>query len=290
VHRFWHSVIEPVLEAVEPRVVVEIGADRGANTANILRYCKRRNAVAHVIDPLPRFDVEEWRAEYGDALVCHQALSLEALPAIPGADAVLIDGDHNWYTVFHELSVLESAAGDVERFPVVLLHDVDWPYGRRDLYYDPETIPAEHRNPFAALGMLPGQAELVEEGGFNAGVANAVHERTPRNGVRTAVEDFVAASALDLRFSTIPGFHGLGLLVTEALLLRNCRLTEVVAGFGTAEFLARQCQELERARVVEMIAARDRRRPLKRRIRQLERQLATERPSPLQQHPVVGRT
>jgi Methyltransferase domain len=278
-HRFWTSVIEPVFEAVEPRVVVEIGADRGTNTANVLRYCVRAGAVAHVIDPLPKFDLDEWRDEYGEAVVFHETLSLAALPAIPQPDVVLVDGDHNWYTVFHELATIQSVAGAAVRFPVVLLHDVDWPYGRRDLYYDPDTIPASHRNPFEPLGLRPGQADLVERGGFNAGVANAVQEHTSRNGVRTAVEDFIADSPLEFHFTSLPGFHGLGVLVTRARLDGNRRLANVIAGFETKEFLVRHCHELERARVAELVAARDRRRPLKKRIRQLEQQLAEEMPT-----------
>ncbi len=40
--------------------------------------------------------------------------------------------------------------------PVLILHDVGWPYGRRDLYYTPETIPEEFRQPYEQAGMLPG--------------------------------------------------------------------------------------------------------------------------------------
>ncbi len=40
---------------------------------------------------------------------------------------------------------------------------------------------------------------------------SAAHEGGPRNGVRTAVEDF-AASRDGLRFATVPAFFGLGLV------------------------------------------------------------------------------
>ncbi len=63
---------------------------------------------------------------------------------------MFLDGDHNWYTVFHELRLIEEHCQRNERlFPLVLLHDLGWPYGRRDLYYNPETIPAEYRQPYA---------------------------------------------------------------------------------------------------------------------------------------------
>ena len=37
--------------------------------------------------------------------------------------------------------------------PVCFLHDVGWPYGRRDLYYAPERIPEEFRQPWAQKGL-----------------------------------------------------------------------------------------------------------------------------------------
>jgi hypothetical protein len=68
-------------------------------------------------------------------------------------DCILIDGDHNWYTVYHELKMIEqkhllSPGG------AILLHDVIWPYARRDMYYQPEKIPAEFRHPHAKRGIL----------------------------------------------------------------------------------------------------------------------------------------
>ena len=32
--------------------------------------------------------------------------------------------------------------------PLLVLHDVGWPYGRRDLYYDPDDIPASTASPW----------------------------------------------------------------------------------------------------------------------------------------------
>ena len=76
---------------------------------------------------------------------------------------VLIDGDHNWYTVLSELETIERLCDERgQGFPLVLLHDIGWPYGRRDLYYDPASIPEEHRKPYDKKGMLPGVPGLVE--------------------------------------------------------------------------------------------------------------------------------
>jgi hypothetical protein len=277
-HRFWSSVIEPVLRAVAPAVIVEIGADEGANTAKILEYCESHGAVAHVIDPLPRFTVSDWQAKYGDALIFHRELSLKALPRIEAMNVVLIDGDHNWYTVFNELKLIEaSAEGTGTAIPVVLLHDVDWPYGRRDLYYAPETIPEGYRHPYELAGLRPGKTALSKSGGLNANVANAVAENTERNGVRTAIEDFVSQSTHDFHFVVVPGWHGLGILAERSYLRANGPLEELLTSFGSEEFLFDQCRRIEQARVRTMIRAHEKQRLLKRRVRELERQRADDR-------------
>lgn len=219
-------MIEPALELLQPGVIVEIGSDKGGNTKNLLEFCERNGGTLHVIDPLPKYEVSEWRKRYGERLVFHRALSLDALPEIERPDAALIDGDHNWHTVFNELRLIEKSSGD-GGFPLVMLHDVGWPYGRRDLYYDPETIPEEHRNPHSRRGMSPDSEDLLEKGGLNSNLANADHEGGPRNGVLTAVEDFLEQAEQDLEFKQVPGLHGLGILFPRRLRERN----EGLAGF-----------------------------------------------------------
>ena len=75
----------------------------------------------------------------------------------------LVDGDHNWYTVVNELRLIAAtSAGAGEPLPVLICHDVGWPYGRRDLYYAPEQIPEEYRQPWAQQGACaPAGAEVV---------------------------------------------------------------------------------------------------------------------------------
>lgn len=93
--RFWETIIEPVFEITRPKTIVEIGSDFGGNTEKVLGYCQSHGAALHVIDPLPKYDVAEWQERYGEHLVFHRNLSLDAFPRIGEFDAVLIDGDHN---------------------------------------------------------------------------------------------------------------------------------------------------------------------------------------------------
>ncbi len=85
-----------------------------------------------------------------------------------------------------------------------------WPHGRRDDYYDPEQVPPEHRQPIApGGGLYPGEPG-IRPGGLPYHWP-AAREGGPRNGVRTAVEDFVS-SREGLRLAIFPPFFGLGVV------------------------------------------------------------------------------
>ncbi|MCM3000150.1 class I SAM-dependent methyltransferase [Paenibacillus cellulositrophicus] len=212
-HRFWEKVIKPLIIATRPRTIVEIGSLRGQVTYKLLDYCKHVGARCIAIDPVPQMDTELVAEYYGSSFQMIRKLSLEALPAIKQYDMILIDGDHNWYTVFHELKLVEQMAARTGQFPVVILHDTEWPYGRRDMYYFPESIPQKFRKPFATRGIEPGRSELLPLGGFNHMVSNALYEHGDRNGVLTAVEDFIEGTSYDLRLYRLHSSNGLGIIL-----------------------------------------------------------------------------
>jgi hypothetical protein len=139
-------------------------------------------------------------------------MSLVALLEIEAADLVLIDGDHNWYTVYHELKLLEKMAEKSGKFPIVILHDTDWPYGRRDSYDSPGFIPLEFLKPCAMKGMLPIVRELVEADGINSTQYNALYENGEKYGVLTAIEDFLRETAFSLSFHRAYSNNGLGII------------------------------------------------------------------------------
>ena len=156
----------------------------------------------------PRADAQARRRStqlLGDVGTFHRGHQPERCCHNLTGDLFLLDGDHNWYTVLHELRAIERCAERYERaFPVVCLHDIGWPYGRRDLYYAPERIPTEFRQPYAQKGLDVDKPDLLDAGGFNLKHYNAFHEGGPRNGVLTAVEQFVEESKGRFELLTIP--------------------------------------------------------------------------------------
>lgn len=259
--RFWETVTGPILEVVKPKTIVEIGTAQGSNTEKLLKYCHWHDATLHVIDPAPGYDVEEWQQKYGKRLVFHKDLSLQALPEIEGFDMVLIDGDHNWYTVFNELKLIEKTCEERSQgFPLVILHDIGWPYGRRDLYYDPDTIPEEHRQPYDRKGMRLGAVELLEKDGFNSGFPNALWEGGPRNGVLTAIEDFLNASRHELELLKLPGIHGLGILAPVKFKEQHPEVAALLDNLNFSPFVKCYIEGVEKARLEIEIGQQEERR------------------------------
>jgi hypothetical protein len=211
-HRFWDKIIEPIFLLEKPKTIVEIGAWIGLNTNRILNYCQKHGSQLYCIDPMPQFDVREYNTLYKGHFRMMQDLSLNALPKIENCDAVLIDGDPNWYTVYNELKLIEKMALSNGKFPNVFIHDIEWPYARRDMYHFPETIPQEFRKPYATKGIIRRQSALAETGGLNPHMNNALYEGGEKNGVLTAVEDFLRETPIPIQFARLRSHFGLGIL------------------------------------------------------------------------------
>jgi hypothetical protein len=197
------------LDAVAARSVVEVGAFMGELTRLLLRWAEATGAGVIAIDTAPHPDLEALEPAH-DHLHLIRTTSHAALAELPLADAIILDGDHNYYTVTEELRIIaERTVEQQHRLPLLLLHDVGWPHGRRDDYYVPERIPAEYRQPLADAGLYPG-VPGTRHGGIPCDNP-AAREGGPRNGVLTAVEDFVAAQG-HLRLAIVPAFYGLGVV------------------------------------------------------------------------------
>lgn len=231
---------------------MEVGSLAGEHTRLLLDWCETHDARLHSVDPAPAFESDDLTAEYSDLVTLHRAASLDVLGTIERPDVALIDGDHNWYTVFHELELLN---GFGSRFPLVLLHDVGWPWGRRDAYYDPERIPPEFRHPVSHGGLVPGASEADPTGGFVTGMLHAVHEGGPRNGVLTAVEDFMAGADRDLELVTVPGLFGYGALFPRSLLEDHSGFAAAIGSLRVSDGIHRHLESLEWWRVQAEIAA-----------------------------------
>jgi Methyltransferase domain len=199
----------PCLEAAGARSVVEVGAYAGDFTRVLVAWAARSNAHVSAIDPSPQPALEALARDNRE-LELIRATSLEALQDISLADAVVIDGDHNYYTVHEELRLIGERAPDAQ-LPLLVFHDVCWPHGRRDDYFDADAIPPEARHAQAGMdgGLYPGDPGLRQDG--LPYPRSAAREGGPRNGVLTAIEDYVSDRE-GLRLAVVPVFFGLGVV------------------------------------------------------------------------------
>ncbi len=201
------ELLLPCLDAAKARSVVEVGAYAGDLTRLLLGWANNCGARIWAVDPSPQETLVRL-AEDNDNVELVRTTSHQALPTIPAPDAVVIDGDHNYYTVAGELALIEQrAAGNP--LPLLLFHDVCWPHARRDHYFAPEQIPAQEGQPTVNGGLFPGDPGVRSDG--LPFVSAAEREGGPKNGVLTAVEDFVDGQD-GLALAIVPTFFGLGVV------------------------------------------------------------------------------
>jgi hypothetical protein len=211
------ELILQTLDLAGAQTVVEIGAEFGGMTQPLADFVGQRGGKLIAIDPTPAPAFVEWAQTQPHVQHIAQP-SLDTLDAMSGIDAWLIDGDHNYYTVLHELMLIDAQCQRESRPLLAILHDVDWPCARRDMYYAPDRIPEEFRQPCAhdAGITLDDAGYRVGRGFRGAGqFAWALQAGGARNGVLTAVEDFCAQAEVggrSLLYAHVPAVFGLGIL------------------------------------------------------------------------------
>lgn len=237
---FWESVTQPVLEHIDAKIIVEVGCGSGKSTHDLVQYAQEVDGFIQTIDPTPPHYIHTLQKNYSHHLRVFEGKSLEVLPKILQCDAVLIDGDHNWYTVYNELLIIDQIANRQGKYPLVILHDTGWPYGRRDQYCDPSSIPAQYRHGYARKGIYPEQDTLSDRGGFNDTFCHAMHEGGTRNGVATAIEDALRTLNRSIDICELQGGHGLTLLIPPDLQRTYPTLRSLIQSFSTTELVERR--------------------------------------------------
>ena len=129
---------------------------------HILEYCENNDCV------------------YNDVLSQNE-LKSSGLLNLSNYDAIFLNDDPNWYTVFNELKIIKESN---ELFPLVFICNNIFPHKRRDSYSNPKIIPNEFIKFFSKN--LEYNNILLNDGFYHA-----IEENTPKNGVLTAIEDFL---------------------------------------------------------------------------------------------------
>src|SRR5690606_20951408 len=90
----FFPLIQPLIDAVAPSSICEIGSDQGMTTNLLKQYCRNNNCVLHSVDPCFPATRQEDANTY-----LHGSLSFEYLTNNKASEVYFVDGDHNYYTV-----------------------------------------------------------------------------------------------------------------------------------------------------------------------------------------------
>ncbi|MEZ0167562.1 class I SAM-dependent methyltransferase [Microvirga sp. TS319] len=206
----YQPIFNELAAVFPPKAICEIGVSKAELSAILLDLAEKNNADLALVDPALAPEGRDWlekhQSEGRIKLFESESISFLAKDA-ERFDYFFIDGDHNYQTVRDELRLIDAAKGKSPY--IVLLHDVGWPCARRDMYYNKARI--EERHP-AQPGYLSPFEQEVCEFGIDYKIPVAIQEGGARNGVLTAVEDFIMQSDGAWRYYDVPLFFGLGLL------------------------------------------------------------------------------
>ena len=208
----FKDLILACFDVLNPQHVVEVGAETGDFTAHLIEWLHPRGGRLTSIDPHPDRRLIEFAVLWGGMHTLIPERSPAALRGLDPADIYLLDGDHNYWSVMNELQEIHSSRSGGR--PLVILHDTGWPSARRDSYYSPGSLPSDAVHPHTyERGVVPWCEETIL-GGFRSGgnFAIALHEGGERNGVLTAVEDFMTATP-GYELIVVPAIFGLGFLI-----------------------------------------------------------------------------
>ena len=239
----FSSLILPCLDEAKVRDITEIGSEFGGMSKVLAERAGTIGGTLTCIDPTPAEGFLEW--ETGQSCVEHVAQpSLEALADCAAADAWFVDGDHNYYTVFHELTAIDAIQRKAERPLLAFLHDVSWPCARRDFYYAPDRVPPGWRHPHSYDdGVMLGEEGVLPGRGFRGmgQFAVALESGGDRNGVLTAVEDFLKEADTEDRplfYVHVPAVFGLGIVFDASADWSNA-LAEFLLPYHANQLIAR---------------------------------------------------
>jgi len=222
----FHPEAGRIMDGVGVTHIVEIGCEDGVNTAALFDYARSRGAKLTAVDPAAVAFPPEMSGS--DVFFFYRGTSRNFLGEDFRGEIVFMDGDHNYESVKGDLEIIDrnKAASGIK---IVFMHDVSWPWARRDNYYDLTQVREPHPNG-TDVNISPYDAESDKFylPPFNYSIARA--EGGERNGVLTAVEDFLAEHESSWRFWRIPIFYGIGILCcTDNLSADECAAVENAA-------------------------------------------------------------
>lgn len=164
------EIIPIILKRFKVNNIIISGLSDEGVVNQILKYCDVNNTSYNAIDSEDILDFD-----------FINDFTLNVLPNFKNYDAIFLNDDPNWYTVFNELKIIKENNSE---FPLVFICNNVFPHKRRDSYINPEIIPNEFLNDYS-INLKYNDITLRD------GLFHALEENTPNNGVSAAIDDFL---------------------------------------------------------------------------------------------------
>lgn len=197
-----------ILQHLQVSRIVEIGCEAGLNSSALLSYVNEHNIKLDTVDPADivfPFDIAEEKN-----FTFHKGTSTLFLDSSMKYEVIFMDGDHNYETVYADLNKIHAKRSE-SGVKVIFMHDISWPWARRDIYYNLEAV----KNPLPnsdSLRISPYQSEQDSVGLPPNSYAVALEDGGKKNGVLTAVEDFIETCNSSWVLKRFPVLYGIGVL------------------------------------------------------------------------------
>lgn len=191
------DIIPTFLSRFKVDKILAIGLSNEFIMKEVISFCVENESLLYAIDPKinikdlveKNFKLENIDDYANKNIKYFNDYGLNILPSLKSFDAIFINDDPNWYTVFTELNLIKK---NNPNFPLVFICNNKYPHKRRDSYINPECIPKEYKQ--ECCNELPIEYEEnneIKKTMVKDGFCHAVDKDTPNNGVLTAIEDFL---------------------------------------------------------------------------------------------------
>ena len=205
------DIIPIILNRFKVKNIVISGLGEESTVNQILNYCDSNDASYVAIDSKNTFE-KEFIQDY----------TLNVLPNLGGYGAIFLNDDPNWYTVYNELNIIRE---NNDEFPLVFICHNVFPHKRRDSYINPDIVPTEFRKEYSKKFKY-GDVFIIDE------FYHAIDENTLKNGVLTAIEDFIGENK-SIGIMNIKLLNGITILYPKNNIsyIRLGKLSEEIEGF-----------------------------------------------------------
>ena len=118
-NQLWNVLMRPILEGINAKNIIAIGLDL-PKTINILEYCVNHNAYLTLIDSSHKFDIEDFKEDYGDIFEICTEPNLNKLLSLKNYNAILLNGNYDFSNLNRDLKIIENNFKN-KKFPIIFM-------------------------------------------------------------------------------------------------------------------------------------------------------------------------